>query len=54
MLDYGYRSRCCKAPIRFSHKKVKDTKQRKTIMVCTKCDSRDVNIVSKEELQNQT
>lgn len=54
MLDYGYRSRCCKAPIRIGFKLVKNTNQRKSIWVCTKCQSRDVAILAKEEVQNQT
>lgn len=53
MLDYGYRSRCCKAPIKISFKKIKNTNQRKTIWVCTKCDSRDIDIIPKEEVKNQ-
>lgn len=54
MLDYGYRSKCCKAPIKMGFKKIKDTKQRKAIWICTKCDSRDINIITKEEAKNQT
>lgn len=44
-LDYGYRSRCCYAPIRLGRKIVKNTNKRIQIWVCTKCKTRDVNIV---------
>jgi hypothetical protein len=52
MLDYGYRSKCCKAPIRIGFKIIKDTfpQQRKTVWVCTKCSTRDVNIIPKSEV----
>jgi hypothetical protein len=48
MLDYGYRSKCCFAPIRLGRKKVK--KLNKTIMVwvCTKCGLRDIDIIPKD------
>jgi len=56
MLDYGYRSKCCKAPIKFSFKIIKDTapQKRRAIWVCTKCQSRDVAIIAKEELKIQS
>jgi len=44
-LDYGYRSRCCYAPIRLGKKNVKNTKKKIQIWICTKCKTRDVNIV---------
>jgi len=53
MLDYGYKSACCKAPIKMSFKKIKYTRGRKAIWVCTKCNSRDVNIITNEEAKNQ-
>jgi len=53
MLDYGYKSACCKAPIKMSFKKIKDTRQRKAVWVCTKCNSRDVSIISNEDAKNQ-
>jgi len=34
-------------------KKIKDTRQRKAIWVCTKCQSRDVSIITNEEAKNQ-
>lgn len=54
MLDYGYRSKCCLATIRFGFKRVKDTKQKKTIMICNKCGTRDVSIINKEEVEIQS
>jgi len=57
MLDYGYRSKCCSAPISVAFKLVQNsrqkTKQKKMIWVCTKCNSRDVPIVPKGDVQNQ-
>lgn len=44
-LDYGYRSRCCYAPIRLGKKLVKNTSIKLSIWICTKCKARDVNIV---------
>lgn len=44
-LDYGYRSRCCYAPIRLGRKRIKNTNARLQIWICTKCKSRDVSIV---------
>lgn len=54
MLDYGFRSKCCSAPIRVGFKRMKLSNTRKTIWVCTKCQTRDVNIVAKADLENQT
>lgn len=53
MLDYGYRSKCCFAPIRLGRKKIKKLNKTIQIWVCTKCLSRDVDIVPKsgEEVQ---
>lgn len=50
MLDYGYRSKCCKAPIRMGEKKVKKTGQTIKVWICCVCKKKDVDIVSKEEL----
>lgn len=44
-LDYGYRSRCCYAPIRLGKKNVKGSRQKISIWVCTKCLRRDVPII---------
>ena len=54
MLDYGYKSACCKAPIKVGFKKIKNTTRRKVVWVCTKCGTRDINIISNEEVKNQT
>lgn len=53
MLDYGYRSKCCRATIKIVHKRIKDTSVRKPIWVCNKCGSRDVDIITKEEARIQ-
>jgi hypothetical protein len=45
MLDYGFRSRCCYAPIRLGFKKVKNTNIQKKIWICCKCKKKDVPIV---------
>lgn len=53
MLDYGYRSKCCFAPIRLGRKKVKKINKTIQIWVCTKCGTRDIDIIPKDgsELQ---
>ena len=43
--DYGYRSRCCYAPIRVGRKKVKNSNLKIQVWVCTKCKKNDVPIV---------
>lgn len=50
-LEYGYRSMCCKAPIRLGTKK-KNNIPRK-VWVCTKCRATNVNIVPLSELTSQ-
>ena len=54
MLDYGCRSKCCSAPIRLGRKKL--TKLNKTINVwiCTKCGSRDIDIIPKDGREVQS
>lgn len=56
-LDYGYRSKCCYAPIRFGFKLNKTTGIKKQIMICTRCTTRDVDIVytgqSKGQIVNE-
>lgn len=49
MLEYGYRSKCCKAPIRMGTKKVKKTNQKIKVWVCCACSTKDVDIISKAE-----
>ena len=44
MLDYGYRSSCCYAPIRMGKKVLKSGLKVK-VWVCVKCKKRDVNLV---------
>jgi hypothetical protein len=45
VLDYGYRSRCCYAPIRLGRKKIKKTSVVKEIWICTRCGGRDVSLI---------
>lgn len=45
MLDYGYRSACCYAPIKLGTKKIKNTKLKKQIWICVRCGKRDVSLV---------
>lgn len=49
MLDYGYRSKCCKAAIRMGMKKVKKTNEKVHVWVCCNCGTKDVDIISREE-----
>lgn len=52
-LDFGVRSKCCLAPIRFGTKENKKTKQRKKIFICCKCRSRDVDIIDVKDIDSQ-
>jgi predicted metal-binding protein len=52
-LDYGYRSKCCLAPIRFGWKESRKTKIKKRIFICTRCATRDVDILTTEESKGQ-
>lgn len=49
MLDYGYRSKCCLAPIRVGTKKIKKLNQKITVWVCCTCGTKDVAIITSEE-----
>ena len=53
MLDYGYKSRCCKAPIRLGTKKSKYNKLSLKVWVCTKCKRSNIDIIPNQELNNQ-
>ena len=48
MLDYGYRSKCCFAPIRLGRKKIKALDKTIKIWICTKCGGRDIDIIPKD------
>jgi hypothetical protein len=52
MLDYGARSRCCKAPIRLGFKKYKLANIKRQVWICTKCRRSDVDIISNNESQD--
>ncbi len=49
MLDYGYRSKCCKAPIRMGTKKLKKSEKKIKVWVCVACGTKDVDIIDKSE-----
>ncbi len=49
MLEYGYRSKCCKAPLRMGLKKLKKSEQKIRVWVCVTCGTKDVEIITKEE-----
>lgn len=49
LLDYGYRSKCCKAPIRVGNKKIPKTQQIVKVWICCECKTKDVNIIPYEE-----
>lgn len=49
MLDYGYRSKCCKAPIKMGTKKITKTNQKIKVWVCCTCGTKDVDIIPKDE-----
>lgn len=47
--DNGYRSKCCKAPIRVGRKKVKKLRQEVMVWICCACKTKDVDIITREE-----
>lgn len=49
MLDYGFRSKCCKAPIRMGKKKIRKTGQLITVWICCACKMKDVDVISRED-----
>lgn len=51
MLDFGYRSRCCKAAIRLG--KQKKNNIIKQVWVCTKCRKSNIDIIANDELYSQ-
>jgi ribosomal protein L37AE/L43A len=51
LLDYGYRSLCCAAPLRLSKKTIK--KREIKVWACTKCKKNDVAIIPKNYPQSQ-
>jgi hypothetical protein len=53
MLNYGAKSRCCRAPIRLGFKKSKFSKIKHTTWVCTRCHRSDIDIISDQEANNQ-
>jgi len=53
MLDYGSKSRCCRAPIRLGFKKSKLSLNKHQVWVCTKCRRSDIDIISNEDIKNQ-
>lgn len=48
-LDYGVRSKCCFAPIRFAFKLNKKTGIKNRIFICCTCQTRDVDIVDRDD-----
>ena len=53
LLDYGYRSKCCKAPIKIGKKKISKTKEIVKVWVCCACKTKDVSIIPYEDIINQ-
>ena len=53
MLDYGYRSKCCKAYLRMGTRKIKGTNLTHQVWVCLKCGKSNVDIIPKSELDSQ-
>lgn len=49
LLDYGYRSKCCKGAIRMGRKKLKNTNEKVNVWVCCVCGTKDVDIITREE-----
>ena len=55
MLDFGYRSRCCRAPIRLGFKKSNITSKniRHQVWICTRCRRSNIDIIPNSEAQIQ-
>jgi hypothetical protein len=53
MLDYGFRSRCCKAPIRLAFKKSNLSNTKHQVWICTKCRRANIDIIANENINNQ-
>lgn len=53
MLDYGYKSRCCRAPIRLAFKKSSLSNIKHQVWACTKCKRTNIDIIPNEEVNNQ-
>lgn len=53
MLDYGYRSRCCKAPIRLAFKKSSLSNIKHQVWACTKCRRTNIDIIPNDEVNYQ-
>jgi hypothetical protein len=49
LLDYGFRSKCCNAPIRMGNKKITKTKETIKVWICCSCKTKDVDIITREE-----
>jgi len=54
MLDYGYRSKCCEAPIRMGQKKIRKTNQIVKVWICCECKTKDVDIIPFSGIQSQS
>lgn len=46
-------SACCHAPIRLGFKTLTKSKERVKIWICTRCKTRDINTITKEEAESQ-
>ena len=44
-LDYGYRSKCCIAPVRMGKIKVKNIQKHRWVWVCCSCGKKDIQLV---------
>lgn len=54
MLEYGFRSKCCKAPIRMGTKKLTKTNETVKVWICCACKTKDVDIISKEDAKAES
>lgn len=53
MLDYGFRSKCCLAPLRMGKKKLPKVNQKIMVWVCCTCGTKDVSIIPNDEALSQ-
>lgn len=53
LLDYGYRSKCCLAPIRIGKKKIPKTQEIINVWICCRCKTKDVSILPYGEVKDQ-
>jgi len=53
MLDYGFRSKCCLAPIKMGKKKLPKVNEKIKVWVFCTCGTKDIDIIPTAEAMSQ-